>query len=140
MKKKKKKMKRFFEVDRECLLIPTAGDITASPVVIPSERTEPGLPPVMVPIYWLPLVNLPQPRALAVVLDHPFVRLQRQLAGAFSTVTHINREDIANLLIPAVTKETWRQWETELRDAHGVFIEADSKAKEAIALAESWYA
>jgi len=132
--------KRFFEVDRECLLIPTAGDITASPVVISSERTTPGLLPVMVPIYWLPLVNLPQPRALALVLDHPFVRLQRQLAGAFSTVTHITRGDIANLLIPAVTEETWYQWEAELVRAHCLFIEADAKAKEAIAIAESWYA
>jgi len=132
--------KRFFEVDRECLLVPTAGDITASPVVIPSERTVRGHPPVMVPIYWLPLVNLPHPRALAVVLDHPFVRLQRQLAGAFSKVTHINREDIANLLMPAVTEEIWNQWETELRGAHRLFIEANAKTKEAITIAERWYA
>jgi hypothetical protein len=132
--------KRFFEVDGECLLIPTAGDITASPVVIPSELTVPGQPRVMVPIYWLPLVKLPQPRALAVVLDHPFVRLQRQLGGAFSTVAHITRDDIANLLIPAVSEEIWQQWEAVLRHAHRLFIDAEAKAKDAIAIAERWYA
>jgi hypothetical protein len=132
--------KRFFEVDCECLLIPTVGDIAGSPVVIPAERITPGLAPVMVPIYWLPLVNLPRPRALAVVLDHPFVRLQRQLAGAFSTVTHITRDDIANLLIPAVSETIWEQWEAELRQAHRLFIDADAKAKEAITIAEGWYA
>ncbi len=132
--------KRFFEVDRECLLIPTVGDIAGSPVVVPANLDGLDRPPVMVPIYWLPLVNLPWPRALAVVLDHPFVRLQRQLAGAFSTVTHITRDDIANLLIPAVSEEIWEQWETELRHAHRLFIDANTKAKEAIAIAERWYA
>jgi hypothetical protein len=132
--------KRFFEVDRECLLIPTVGDIAGSPVVIPADLDGPARPPVMVPIYWLPLVNLSRPRALAVVLDHPFVRLQRQLAGAFSTVTHITRDDIANLLIPAVSEDIWDQWETELRQAQRLFIDANTKAKEAIAIAERWYA
>lgn len=132
--------KRFFEVDRECLLIPTVGDIAGSPVVIPDERFNPSDTPVMVPIYWLPLVNLSRPRALAVVLDHPFVRLQRQLAGAFSTVTHITRDDIANLLIPTITEEIWEQWETELQHAHRLFTDADSKAMEAITIAERWYA
>jgi hypothetical protein len=131
--------KRFFEVDLECLLIPTVGNITAAPVVLPGELVGPNRPPVMVPIYWLPLVKLDRPRALAVVLDHPFVRLQRQLAGAFSTVTHITRDDIADLLIPAVSHEVWDRWEGELRQAHRLFIDADAKAKEAIAIAEEWY-
>jgi hypothetical protein len=131
--------KRFFEVDRECLLIPTSGNITAAPVVLPGELFGVASPQVMVPIYWLPLVMLARPRALAVVLDHPFVRLQRQLAGAFSTVTHITRDAIADLLIPAVSNEVWDRWEAELRQAHRLFIEADAKAKEAIAIAEGWY-
>lgn len=131
--------RRFFEVDRECLLIPTVGNIAAAPVVLPSESVGPDRAPVMVPIYWLPLVKLARPRALAVVLDHPFVRLQRQLVGAFSTVTHITRDDIADLLIPAVSNEVWDRWEGELRQAHRLFIEADAKAKEAIAIAEGWY-
>lgn len=131
--------RRFFEVDRECLLIPTVGNIAAAPVVLPGELVGPDRPPVMVPIYWLPLVKLDRPRALAVVLDHPFVRLQRQLAGAFSTVTHITRDDIADLLIPAVSNEVWDRWEGELRQAHRLFIDADAKAKKAIAIAEGWY-
>lgn len=131
--------KRFFEVDRECLLIPTVGNITAAPVVLPGESVGPNRPPVMVPIYWLPLVKLDRPRALAVVLNHPFVRLQRQLAGAFSTVTHITRDDIADLLIPAVSSEIWDRWEGELRYAHRLFIDADAKAKKAIAIVEGWY-
>lgn len=132
--------KRFFEVDRECLLIPTVGNIAAAPVVMPGELFGPDRPRVMVPIYWLPLANLAWPRALAVVLDHPFVRLQRQLAGAFSTVTHITRDDLADLLIPAVSDEVWDQWEIELRHAHRLFIDADAKAKKAISIAEGWYA
>src|SRR5207249_477459 len=96
--------------------------------------------PLMVPIYWLPLLKLATPRALAVVLDHPFVRLQRQLAGAFSTVTHITRDNLSDLLIPSLGKEVWDQWEAELRDAHRFFIDADAKANEAIAIAEGWFA
>lgn len=131
--------RRFFEIDRECLLIPTAGDITGAPVVLPDPPAGPDHPPVMVPIYWLPLVGLDRPRALAMVLDHPFVRLQRQLAGAFSTVTHITRGDVADLLIPAASDDVWDRWEAELREAHGLFMDADAKAKEAIAIAEGWY-
>ncbi len=131
--------KRFFEVDRECLLIPTVGNIAAAPVVLPGELTSPDRPPMMVPTYWLPLVKLARPRALAVMLDHRFVRLQRELAGAFSTVRHVTRDDIADLLIPEVSNETWDRWEAELRQAHHLFIEADTKAKQAIAIAEEWY-
>src|SRR5262249_27565669 len=87
--------RRYFQVDRGCLCIPPAGDITCPPVVIPANRSNVDSSPVMVPIHWLPLVKLARPRALAMVLDHPFVRLQRQLAGAFSTVMHITRNDIA---------------------------------------------
>jgi hypothetical protein len=132
--------RRFFEVDRECLLIPTAGNIAGAPVVIPAELVGPDLPSVLVPIYWLPLVKLPWPRALAVVLDHPFVRLQRELARTFSTVKHIARDDIADLLIPAVSEEILDRWDADLRQAHQLFIGADAKAKEAIATAEGWYA
>jgi hypothetical protein len=131
---------RHFEVDRECLLIPTVGDVTGAPVVIPEELAGSDRMPVAVPTYWLPLVKLAWPRALAAVLDHPFVRLQRQLAAAFSTVTHITREDIADLLIPVVSNDLWDRWETDLRQAHRNFIDADAKAKQAIAIAEGWYA
>lgn len=131
--------KRFFGVDGECLLIPTVGDITGPPVVIPAERALAESPAINVPIYWLPLINLATPRALAMVLDHPFVRLQRQLAGAFSTVAHITRDDIAGLMIPVVSEKIMDQWETELQSAHQMFMDANNKANEAIAIAESWY-
>jgi hypothetical protein len=94
----------------------------------------------MVPIHWLPLQGLTFSRAIAVVLDHPFVRLQRQLAGAFSTVTHITRDDIGNLLIPAVSNEVWDQWEKDVSQAQSLVVEADAIAKAAIAIAEDWYA
>ena len=50
------------------------------------------------------------------------------------------RDDIADLLIPAVNDDVWDRWEADLRQAHRHFIDADAKAKEAIAIAEGWYA
>jgi hypothetical protein len=94
----------------------------------------------MVPIHWLPLIGLPYPRALAIVLDHPFGRLQRQLGAAFNTAPHITRETIENLLIPAAPEEQWHAWEEELCRAEKLFIEALTKAKQAVAIVEEWYA
>ena len=131
---------RFFAVDNECLLIPTVSNIVAAPVVVPEEVFSRVAEPLMVPMHWLPLAGLRYPRALAVVLDHPFVRLQRQLGGAFSTVPHITREAIASLLIPAVSEEQWDAWEQELRQAHSLCIAAMAKAQQAIAMVEEWYA
>lgn len=131
---------RFFAVDGECLLIPTVSNIVAAPLVVPTEVFNHVALPLMVPIHWLPLADLRYPRALAVVLDHPFVRLQRQLGGAFSTVTHITRDEIAGLLIPAVSEEQWDSWEQELRRAHSLCTSAVVKAKQAIAVVEEWYA
>ena len=73
------------------------------------------------------------------VLDHPFVRLQRRLAGAFSTVTHITREDIENLLIPSPPEDTWRSWETDLRLAQDMFMAAADLVRRAVATVEEWY-
>jgi hypothetical protein len=132
--------RRFFAVDREALLLPTVSNIVAEPVVVPEEVIEGAEAPLLVPLHWLPLIGLPHPRALAVVLDHPFVRLQRRLSVAFSSVAHITREAIANLFIPAVPEERWHAWESELHQAHNLFIEATAKAKQAIAIVEEWYA
>lgn len=132
--------RRFFAVDREALLLPTVSNIVAEPVVIPKEVFERAEAPLLVPIHWLPLVGLRYPRALAVALDHPFVRLQRRLSVAFSSVSHITREAIADLLIPVAPEERWHAWESDLRQAHNLFIEATVKTKQAIAIAEEWYA
>jgi hypothetical protein len=131
---------RFFALDRECLLIPTVGDIVAPPVVIPEDVFNYAAVPLMVPIHWLPLVGLRYPRALAVVLDHPFVRLQRRLGSAFSTVPHLTREDIATLPIPAASEAQWSVWEQELRRAHSLFSTAISQVKQTISVVEEWYA
>ena len=133
-------LQRFFAVDRECLLIPTVSNIVAAPLVVPAEVFSNTALPLMVPIHWLPLADLRYPRALAVVLDHPFVRLQRQLGGAFSTVPHITRDEIASLLIPVVAEAQWDAWEQELRQAHSLCIAAMAKVKQAIAMVEEWYA
>jgi hypothetical protein len=132
--------KRFFAIHRECLLIPTVGNILSEPAVIPEEVLQRGTGPLMVPIHWLPLIGLRYPRAMAIVLDHPFGRLQRQLGAAFSTAPHITRETIENLLIPALPEAQWHVWEEQLCWAEKLFIEALTKAKQAVALVEEWYA
>jgi hypothetical protein len=132
--------KRFFAIHHECLLIPTVGNIVSEPAVIPEEMLQRGAGPLMVPIHWLPLTGLSYPRALAIVLDHPFGRLQRQLGAAFSTAPYITRETIENHLIPAMPEEQWQAWEEELCRAQTLFIEALTKAKQAVAIVEGWYA
>ena len=112
----------------------------AAPLVVPAEVFNNTALPLMVPIHWLPLADLRYPRALAVVLDHPFVRLQRQLGGAFSTVPHITRDAIASLLIPVVAEAQWDAWDQELRQAHRLCIAAMAEVKQAIAMVEEWYA
>lgn len=130
---------RFFAIHGECLLIPTVGDILAAPVVIPDEVFSDTTVPLLVSIHWLPLVGLRYPRALAVVLDHPFVRLQRQLSAAFSTVPHLTRDDIASLLMPTVAEDQWETWEQELRQAHSLFSAAAAQVKQVVAMVEEWY-
>ena len=39
-----------------------------------------------------------------------------------------------------LSEDVWDRWEAELRESHRLFIGADAKAKEAIAIAERWYA
>lgn len=131
--------KRFFEVDRESLLIPTVGNIAGAPVVVPEELLGQSSGPLLVPSHWLPLEGLRFPRALAVVLDHPFVRLQRRLAGAFSTVTHITREDIGNLLVPSPPAATWQEWEAQLCRAQDMFMVAAELVRQAVTTVEGWY-
>ena len=132
-------LKRYFSVAEEALLIPTVGDITASPVVVPQESIDGGNSPLMVPTSWLPIVGLQHPRALAVLLDHPFVQLQRRLGGAFSTVPHITKEEIQELLIPAVPTSLLDRWEGLMRVAHNQFIHSIQLTKQAIATVEEWY-
>ncbi len=132
-------LKRYFSVAEEALLIPTVGDITASPVVVPQESIDGGNSPLMVPTSWLPIVGLQHPRALAVLLDHPFVQLQRRLGGAFSTVPHITKEEIQELLIPAVPTSLLDRWEGLMRVAHNQCIHSIQLTKQAIATVEEWY-
>ena len=131
--------KRFFRVSSEALLVPTVGDIAAAPVFVSQGVIGEADPPLMVPISWLPLIGLQHPRSLGVVLDHPFLRLQRRLGGAFSTVAHITRDEIDNLFVPTIPTETLDRWESLLRQAHDDFIEADGLAKKAVAIVEEWY-
>jgi hypothetical protein len=132
-------LKRFFAVNRESLLIPTVGDIAGTPVVLPEVVFNGEAAPVLLPIHWLPLAGLVSPRALAVVLDHPFVRLQRGLAGSFSMVSHITREEIEELLVPDPPAAKWQEWESELRRAHDQLITATQAARRAIDIVEGWY-
>ena len=132
--------RREFLVTRECLLIPTVGDIAAPPVVIPGKQLRQSGSQLRVAVSWLPLQGLEFPRAIAVLLDHPFLRLQRRLAAAFSTVTHLTREDIFELRVPDLFENAWNGWEIELEEAHDLFIEAGSKARLAVAIIERWYA
>jgi hypothetical protein len=132
--------KRLFAIDQESLLIPTVGNITGEPVVVPCTKLQDAAAPLAVPIHWLPLAGLPYPRALAVVLDHPFLRLQRQLAGTFSTVTHITREEIEGLLLPLVSVSQWIAWEEQVRQGQGHLTEAEGIARQIVATVEEWYA
>lgn len=132
-------LKRYFSVTEEALLIPTVGDITASPVVVPQESIDGANSPLMVPTSWLPIVGLEHPRAVAVVLDHPFVRLQRRLGGAFSTVPHITREEIRELLIPALPTALLDSWESRMRVAHNQFMHSVELCEQAIKTVEEWY-
>jgi hypothetical protein len=120
-------------------LIPTVGDILAAPVVIPDEAYSDATVPLLVSMHWLPLVGLRYPRALAVVLDHPFLRLQRQFSAAFSTVPHLTRDDIAGLLIPTAAEDQWETWEQELRQAHSLFSAAAAQVKQVVTMVEEWY-
>jgi hypothetical protein len=131
--------RRLFAVDRESLLIPTVGDITGEPVVVPDSHLHDLTVPLAVTLHWLPLAGLRYPRALAVVLDHPFLRLQRKLAGAFSTVTHISREEIGTLLIPSVYPDQWNAWEAQVREAQDHLLEAEAIARKIVATVEGWY-
>lgn len=132
--------KRYFSVDAEAVLVPTVGDIAAAPVVVPQSVIDAAQQPLMVPISWLPLIGLSFPRSLAVVLDHPFLRLQRRLGAAFSTVAHITRDEIEDLLVPTIAIETLDRWERSLRHAHEQFMEAEHLARRAIETVEEWYA
>jgi hypothetical protein len=131
--------RRLFAVCQESLLIPTVGNIAGEPVVVTERSLRHAIAPLASTIHWLPLAGLPYPRALAVVLDHPFLRLQRKLASAFSTVTHITREEIGALLIPFVTPAQWNEWEAQVREAQDHLMEAEAIARNIIATVEEWY-
>jgi len=130
---------RFYAIRRQSLLIRSAGDVVTQPVVISDDTLDQIGGLLLVPIHWLPLQGLHTPRLLAVILDHPFVRLQRHLGSAFSTIPHLTRGDIAELLIPVLPDAKAQEWEEELHHAQSLFIEADRGAKQAIAIAEEWY-
>ncbi|TWT64408.1 hypothetical protein [Rubinisphaera italica] len=131
--------RRFFAVDREALLISTMGNIAAAPVLVPQMILDQTDEPLMVPISWLPFVGLRHPRSLAVVLDHPFLQLQRRLGASFSTVAHITKEEIETLLVPLIPEQQQERWEADLIDAQTKFIEASQIVDHVLAIAEEWY-
>jgi hypothetical protein len=132
-------VKRYFSIESEALLVPTVGDISAAPVVVPSSIVDDTQQPLMIPTSWLPLVGMTYPRSLAVVLDHPFLQIQRRLGAAFSTVAHITRDEIENLLVPTIANETLSRWENLLRGAQDQFISAERLARQAVETVEEWY-
>jgi hypothetical protein len=132
--------KRYFAIETEALLVPTVGNITAAPVVVPRSVIDDAQQPLMVSISWLPLIGLSYLRSLAVVLDHPFLQLQRRLGSAFSTVAHITRDEVETLLVPTIATETLDRWESLLRAAQDQFIEAECLARRAVETVEEWYA
>jgi hypothetical protein len=127
------------QVRPEALLVPLVGDVAAAPVVISNDLLAWAGGAVRVGLRWLPLTGFPQPRALAAVLDHPFIRLQRHLAATSSTVSHLVQEDVASLLVPAVAEEVWARWEARLGGAHTALFRAATVANQAIATAEGRY-
>src|SRR3989339_45096 len=134
------KKNRADGVDRESLLIPVIGDIMGTPGVVPAEIVDRASSPLLVGTYWLPVVSPRYPRALAAILDHPFLRLQRQLAGSYaSTAPHIAREEIGNLLLPNPPESQWNQLENDLRAAQEQFLKASSMVNEVLEEVENWY-
>jgi hypothetical protein len=128
------------KLQEEALLVPLVGDVTAPPVVIGNDLLAWAGGTVQVGLRWLPVTRFRYTRALGVVLDHPFVGLQRQLAGTGSTVTHLAQEDVAAVLVPDVVEEVWARWEARLVEAHTTLFRAAAVANQAIATAEGWYA
>jgi hypothetical protein len=126
-------------VAAEALLIPLVGDVGAAPVVVGNDLLGWAGGAVRVGLRWLPLTGFPYLRALAAVLDHPFVRLQRQLAATFSTVSHVVPGDVASVLVPGVAEEVWARWEARLGEAHAAFFQAVAVANGAVATVEGWY-
>lgn len=131
--------RRFFAVDQEALLVSTMGNVAAAPVLVPKVVIEEACETLMVPISWLPFIGLRHPRSLAVVMDHPFLQLQRRLGSAFSTVAHITREEIESLLVPSIPNDTLDDWEAALQQAQDKFIEASRIVDQVLAIAEEWY-
>jgi hypothetical protein len=124
----------------EALLVPLVGDVAAPPVVITTDLLAWAGGAVQVGLRWLPVMAFPYPRALAVALDHPFVRLQRLLAAASSTVPHLAQQDVAPVLVPAASEALWAHWEAQLVQAHMVLFRAADTVSQAIRAAARWYA
>jgi hypothetical protein len=132
--------RRFYEVDEPCLLVPLVGDVEAAPVLLAPPWLEPEAGPLAVPGRWLPLRGLRWPRTLAVMLDQPFVRLQRRLAAVLSTPTHLTYEAIERLLLPELPADLASRCEQRLRAAQEQLAEAHGLASAALCTAEEWYA
>ena len=126
-------------VDSEALLVPAAGNILASPAVIPQAWFDEHGSKVSVSGAWVAVAGARYPRALAVILDHPFLVLQRQLSSSHSTVPHITREDIAELLVPDVPEESMARWEELIVRAHAELMESKQQINQVLASAEEWY-
>lgn len=55
--------KRYFSINTESLLVPTVGNISAAPVVVPQSVLDDAQQPLMVPVSWLPLIGMSWPRS-----------------------------------------------------------------------------
>ena len=126
-------------LDRQALLIPMVGNIESAPVVIDERLIAQAAGAVVVPVHWGVITDYPWLRSLAVVLDHPFARLQRRLAGVASTVAHLSIEAIKDLILPAVTEPQWVQWETTMETIHAKLIKAAGVYASVLKEIEEWY-
>jgi hypothetical protein len=128
------------KLQEEALLVPLVGDVAAPPVLITKDLLAGAGGVVQVGLRWLPVTGFRYPRALAVVLDHPFVRAQRQRAATGSTVSHLAQEDVGRVLVPAVDDVVWARWEGQVAAAHSFLVRAAQAANLMVLTAERWCA
>lgn len=126
-------------LDRKALLVPMVGNIESAPIVIDEDLIEQASGAIVVPVHWGVITDFDWLRSLAVVLDHPFVRLQRRLAGVASTVPHLPIEALKDLILPAVAASQWAQWETTMETIHSKLFSAAGVYATVSDGIEAWY-
>ncbi len=119
-------------LDGKALLLPMVGGIEGAPIYIGGDLIKQVGGTVVAPSHWGVLTHFAWLRSLAVVLDHPFIRLQRRLAGVSSTVSHVPMELLKELLLPAVPENQWRHWEMSLESIHDQLFAAAGVYRKAI--------